>query len=92
MLPNGQIGIQPLSLPATDDVADVFVLGDVFLRSVYTVFDMDNERVGFVALSAPTAPVVPANSVETNTMKLCAALLAGRPSHSFHPFSCHLPS
>lgn len=45
VLPNGQIGLQPLSLDTNG--VEVFILGDVFLRAVYTVFDMDLKRVGF---------------------------------------------
>jgi len=45
VLSNGQIGLQALTLDTHG--VDIFILGDVFLRSVYTVFDMDNKRVGF---------------------------------------------
>lgn len=47
-----QIGIMPISLDSASGV-DVFVLGDVFLKKFYTVFDQENKRVGFVTARMP---------------------------------------
>ncbi|KDQ07014.1 hypothetical protein BOTBODRAFT_181072 [Botryobasidium botryosum FD-172 SS1] len=33
------------------DLGDFWVVGDVFMRSVYTTFDFDNSRVGFATLA-----------------------------------------
>ncbi|EGN96393.1 hypothetical protein SERLA73DRAFT_76352 [Serpula lacrymans var. lacrymans S7.3] len=38
-------------ISAHDDVGDVWVLGDTFLRNVYTVFDVGNARVGYAKLA-----------------------------------------
>jgi hypothetical protein len=45
LLPNGQISIQMMDFQVPG--VDVLILGDMFLRRVYTVFDMDQKRIGF---------------------------------------------
>jgi hypothetical protein len=45
MLPNGQLALQMMDFAVPG--VDVLILGDTFLRRVYTVFDMDQRRVGF---------------------------------------------
>jgi hypothetical protein len=44
-LPNRQLAIQPLDFGVA--ALDMIILGDVFLRRIVTVFDMDSARVGF---------------------------------------------
>ena len=44
-LPNKQIAIQVLDFGLPD--LNIIILGDVFLRSIYTVFDADKWKVGF---------------------------------------------
>jgi Eukaryotic aspartyl protease. len=55
-----------IAISATNaDVApndDLIVLGDVFLRPVYTIFDQDRERVGFSSVRRDKDTRLPANS------------------------------
>ncbi|OXV11219.1 hypothetical protein Egran_01020 [Elaphomyces granulatus] len=37
---------------------DVWLLGDVFLKNVYSVFDFDNNRVGFAGRNASSPPTI----------------------------------
>jgi hypothetical protein len=36
-----------MSIDTDESVGPLWVLGDVFMTAVYTVFDVTNERVGF---------------------------------------------
>jgi hypothetical protein len=46
-----EVGLDHLDLPLVDSSSDLWILGDVFLRNVYTVFDVGNSRVGFAELA-----------------------------------------
>ncbi|KAI9371548.1 aspartic peptidase domain-containing protein [Aspergillus egyptiacus] len=46
---------------------DVLVLGDTFLKNVYTVFDFDNDRIGFAELPLPATKPATAPPAPTDT-------------------------
>lgn len=56
LLYNYIVGIQSMDMGSNPGAtsSDLVVLGDPFLRAVYTVFDMDNARVGFANARAPS--------------------------------------
>lgn len=45
ILPNKQLAIQLMDFDVPS--VDIIILGDMFLRRVFTIFDMDLNRVGF---------------------------------------------
>ena len=52
LLQNGQLALQTVDLPSNPGVEwKLIILGDVFLRKVFTVFDADTPAVGFATLS-----------------------------------------
>jgi hypothetical protein len=55
LLYNYIVGIQSMDMGSNPGAqsSDLVVLGDPFLRAVYTIFDMDNARVGFANARAP---------------------------------------
>jgi hypothetical protein len=55
VLPNGQLAFQAHESDLPD--LDIFILGDVFLRNVYTIFDADRRRVGFALPRAMPVPI-----------------------------------
>jgi hypothetical protein len=57
LLYNYIVGIQSMDMGSNPGAqsSDLVVLGDPFLRAVYTVFDMDQARVGFANARAPQA-------------------------------------
>jgi hypothetical protein len=58
LLSNGQVGVQILALPASATPAQItfVILGDIFLRKVFAVFDADKPAVGLAYAAAALAP------------------------------------
>jgi len=50
------LGMEGIELPP--QIQPFWILGDVFLRTVYSVFDIANKRVGLGQLAASTKTVV----------------------------------
>jgi cathepsin D len=47
------LGVMSLEFPP--DFGNAMILGDVFIRTYYTVFDLGNQRVGFATAAAPAS-------------------------------------
>lgn len=46
-----EVSLELFRAHLADMFSDVWVLGDVFMRNVYTAFDVGNSRVGFADLA-----------------------------------------
>lgn len=60
--------------------ANQWILGDIFLKNVYTVFDFDQDRIGFGLQSAPSAGEPLSPSSLSNPATATASVSAGAPS------------
>lgn len=48
-------------------VPGAWLLGDAFIKNVYTVFDWDEKRIGFAPLAAPSAPAPSSTSSQASS-------------------------
>ncbi|KAI0113768.1 aspartic peptidase domain-containing protein [Nemania sp. FL0031] len=62
-----------------------WLLGDVFLKNVYSVFDVDNGRIGFAAKSVPKATEPTVTTTTTPTATVASSVVTGSVSTSAVP-------